>query len=174
MINFIHDNTTHLNNRKTQIINTKIETLSDLEGKVETNNSIIIKTYIDEIKQFLKNPEYELNPSDITDPDYYLFIKQTKLIYAQKALLLSKQYLYKPEETFFNSYISSLDIKKDIETDKHHLKTQMLPQTNFIDAIDNDIDIIFDASVWMRRFSALAFGALLVISGLFIYKKYKK
>ena len=164
----------HLSEMKTQLINTKIETIFDLENKIDNNNPTTIKAYIDEVKQLIKNPQYELTSTDSDVNDNSLFIKQNKLIYAQKALLLCKQFLYKEDEMYFTSYITSIDIKKEIENDKHQLKSQMPNKSNLIDAIENDDDIFTDASVWMRRVSALAIGALLVVGGLLIYKKYKK
>ena len=164
----------HLSEMKTQLINTKMETIFDLENKIDNNNPTTIKAYIDEVKQLIKNPQYELTSTDSDVNDNSLFIKQNKLIYAQKALLLCKQFLYKEDEMYFTSYITSIDIKKEIENDKHQLKSQMPNKSNLIDAIENDDDIFTDASVWMRRVSALAIGALLVVGGLLIYKKYKK
>lgn len=174
MLKFGEEKLKHQTELKSQLINSKIETIFDLENKLDTNNPTAISTYLDEIKQFLKYPEYDIPQTDNIDPDYLLYIKQTKLILSQKALILCKQFLFKSDEPFFSSYGASLDIKKDIEHNKHHLQSQMPNQNAIISQIENDIDIITDASVWMRRFSALAFGALLVISGLLIYKKYKK
>ena len=164
----------HLSEMKTQLIHTQMETIFDLENKIDNNNPTTIKAYIDEVKQLIKNPQYELTSTDSDVNDNSLFIKQNKLIYAQKALLLCKQFLYKEDEMYFTSYITSIDIKKEIENDKHQLKSQMPNKSNLIDAIENDDDIFTDASVWMRRVSALAIGALLVVGGLLIYKKYKK
>lgn len=164
----------HLFEIKKQLINSKMETIIDLENKLDNNNSNTVKSYIEEIKQFIKSPEYELNPNENEENEYYLFIKQNKLIYAQKALLLCKQFLYKENELYFNTYITSIDIKKEIENDKYQLKSQLPNNSNLIDAIENDDDIFTDVSVWKKRFSAFAIGTLLVIGGLLIYKKYKK
>ena len=138
------------------------------------NNETTIKAYIDEIKQLLESAEYELTSSESVGNEDSLFIKQNNLIYAQKALRLCRQFLYKEDKLYSTSYIASIDIKKEIENDKHQIKSQMPNKSNLIDAGENDDDTFTDASVWMKRFSALAIGALLIVGGLLIYKKYKK
>ena len=69
----------HLSEMKTQLINTKIETIFDLENKIDNNNPTTIKAYIDEVKQLIKNPQYELTSTDSDVNDNSLFIKQSKL-----------------------------------------------------------------------------------------------
>lgn len=175
-----------INNENLNLINENVEYhcnetnfdnyITELEKKekgINENDTASIEKFLNDIKIILLfKPQAAIHSSEASK----IQMNQTKILYAKKGLMLSKQFNLQRHEKYFTNYINNNKevLNKQVERERNKIKNGFNKSDSVFDFLTPKEDAMYSPSKMIKTLSSIGVLALGIVLGVMMYKRYKK